>query len=484
MDEYTFETLWPASVGDLTDEQILGLSDWDFHRLKSALTKRTQQMGHSRRAAVEKVRQITKVRSNRRRLASNLHEQEMQSFEFQHSDLLEYFQPKRKKRWIDIDRRKLTKLITAKNFSLLDNPIETLNTLSELVRFEGLAKSARLNFDDKRVLDISPFIILGLLSQKMAPYIVGGRIKKSAQKVLEAVELRSFLGIENFKNDLGQVDVWPFPLQRRHTQTATSADAGNSITFQKLADRLVDTVNEWLSALPEPRTLSGEAMGQIANIATETLNNAERHSKVGGKGDWVMAGFMARRPVEEEDGNVGDYDEEHWYDCHLAFVNRGLPISDAVTTSPSQTVLDDIGDYQSKHRKGFGKQGISPETLATVFAMQDNVSSKPDNAGGKGMMTIIEVTNALSLLSVPAKAPRITVLSGASCVMFKGDYCGFNRNSTERAGRTQFFNSSQSIEIAPSDDHVFDVDVNFPGTIIAVRFTLDPDTMGALNDDH
>jgi hypothetical protein len=479
LEDYTFETVWPSGIGDLTQEQIKSLSNRDFARLSKAHRERLIASGYTRRAAIAAVRKLKKVRSKQHRDHLLLQEQEMLHAEYQESPLLNSFLPKRARRWILPSNRRLTTSISAKNFSLLDEPKSTLKTLADIVRFEGIAKSARLNFDDERVLDISPYLLLGLLSGRMAPFITGGKISRGTQRVLEAVELRDFLGIEPFGNGRDRLDVWPFSLQRRHPQSNTSAVAGESISFQKLSDRLVDTVNDWLAALPEPRTLSGEAMGQISNIATETLNNAERHSQDGGNGDWVVAGFMARRRVDDGQVHSG-YSLDHWYDCHLAFVNRGRPICDAVMTTPSSEVKNQILGYQKRHKT---KAGCSRETLATAFAMQDNISSKPDNAGGKGMMTIVEVTNALSLRDVEAKKPKITILSGKSCVMFRGDYCGFHRLDGQGTGRTQYFNPTQNIERPPSNEHVFDLDVQFPGTVIAVRFTLDPEAMEALNDD-
>jgi hypothetical protein len=483
LNDYTFENIWPTGISQVTEEQILGLSNHDFAKLSDAMRKRLRLEGHTRRAAIESVRRLKRARSKRTRAHARLIEQELLSFEFRESPLLNSFQPDRSKKWVEPSKRKLTKTISAADFSLVDNPRETINTLSEIVKFEGLSKSARLNFTDTRVLDVAPYLLLGMLSDRMAPYILGGKISASTQKVLDAVGLRDFLGIQPFKNKVTKFDVWPFPVKRRHTTTEHSQIAGESISFQKLADNLVETVNQWLATLPAPRTLSGEAMGQIANIATETLNNSERHSRADGAGDWIMAGFMALRPVEKEYADKSKYDHENWYDCHLAFVNRGRPISEAVLTTPRTKTLAEIKEYQATHSKRFGERGCSDETLATVFAMQDDISSKPNNAGGKGMMTVIEVTNELSLNTFPHKKPKITILSGKSCVMFSDEYCSFSRSSKERSGRTQLFNSSQSIEIGPSSEHVFDLDVDFPGTVIAVRFTLDPNTMEALNDD-
>ena len=436
--------------------------------------------GFTRRAGIVKVRKLKKVRSMHDREHLLLQEHSMLNAEYQKSTLLNSFLPERERRWISPKKRKLRTIISARDFSLLDDPRSTLGTLADIVRFEGIAKSAQLDFLDERVLDVSPYLLLGLLSNPMVPFITGGKMSRGTQKVLKAVELGDFLGIRSFRNGDNQLDVWPFPLQRRHPHSSKSAVAGENISFQKVSDLLVDTVNKWLAVLPDPRTLSGTAMAQISNIATETLNNAERHSQDDGKADWVVAGFMARRRVDETGEIYPGYLLDHWYDCHLAFVNRGRPICDAVMTTPSSDVINRILDYQERH---ISKSGCSIETLATAFAMQDNISSKPDNAGGKGMMTIVEVTNALSLRGVEAKKPKITVLSGKSCIMFKDDYCGFHRLCGEEAGRTQYFNATQSREISPSNEHVFDIDLKFPGTVMAVRFTLDPNTMEALNEN-
>ena len=56
-----------------------------------------------------------------------------------------------------------------------------------------------------------------------------------------------------------RTDVWAFKL-REHTAGRSSAEPAKSVAFSIVADELVNTVNEWIGALPTPMTLTNDAM--------------------------------------------------------------------------------------------------------------------------------------------------------------------------------------------------------------------------------
>ena len=98
-------------------------------------------------------------------------------------------------------------------------------------------------------------------------------------------------------------------------------------------------------------------------------------------------------------------------------------------------------------------------------------------------MTVVEVTNGLAYDKFIGKRSEVTIISGNSCVQFTGDYRNFWVGDDATLGRRQTFNKEKSLECLPSADHVFDLDVGFPGTIVAVRFSLNPDAMEDKNGE-
>lgn len=477
MSKYTFEDIWPIGINSLSTETLRNITDQDFDKLRIQLFKRSIKRGFDKKTANKANRELFRLRNGRRSRNLNALSLAMSAYEFRESHILNCFFPNRSKKWLPVQKRNHMDISTLEDFSFIDAPNETMNKLADLVRMESICKAARVNFGDRQLKDVSPYLVLGLLSKEMAPYIKGGKISFSAQKVMQAIDIREFLGMRKFGAKLDEQNVWAFPLKKRHTSGTSGADVGDSISFQLVTDELVDAVNEWLSALPSPRQLSNSAMAKVANIANETLNNAERHSREAGDGDWYMAGFMARRKFKEN-ATVPERDGlDAWYECHLAFVNLGRPISEAILTTPDSNILASIERYCNLHYNSKNKKKQSKSTLATAIAMQDGISSKPENAGGKGIMEVVEVTNQLAYDRVSSRKPKITIISGGSCIKFSEEYSGYEQSGTRGGGRIQPFNPQCDLDISPSTDHVFNLDISFPGTIVAVRFALDPNSM-------
>ena len=145
-----------------------------------------------------------------------------------------------------------------------------------------------------------------------------------------------------------------------------------AIGFSRVADQLVDTVDEWLGALPVSLELTMAARGQLNRIATEMLENAERHGRPRDEvGDWYVAGFMARREADDRGGVLNV-----WYDCHVAIVNIGSTIAESIlnSTETEEKIRNDLDAYIAQHHS---RARRSRELLATLYAMQDGVSSLP-----------------------------------------------------------------------------------------------------------
>lgn len=454
--------IWPAAKESLTGPVLKSLTTDEYSLLRRLVYQRAIRRGTPKRKAREHVRDLDRRRNGRKDLRRS--DPSLFNWKYQSHPILDSLCPSRQKRWRTTSSRRTGVHIDLENFSFIDNPNGTLQKLAEISRSEGKTINSILNFNDLKVLDIGPYVVLGTMHMAMAPFLSGGRISESCQKVIEAVDLRSYLRMASFADYKGSEDVWAFPLQRRHAGGTTTATPAKDISFAKIADELVSTVNSWLGALTLPYELKFDAKVSLNNITTEMLDNAQRHGREEGDGDWYVAGFMSRRNRQAIDPN------EHRFDCHLTFMNIGIPIHEAIQATPDEEIKQNLNAYIKMHKSKNLKQ--SEKTLATLYALQDGVSSRPAGAGGKGMMDMVELTNSLGNTASEAHQPRVSVISGRSCIQFAGLYQTCN-NVGEDGLRLQPFNSKMSFSSPPDPNYVYDLDYKFPGTIINLRFSID-----------
>ncbi|GGF57709.1 hypothetical protein GCM10011332_08990 [Terasakiella brassicae] len=294
------------------------------------------------------------------------------------------------------------------------------------------------------------------------------------QKVFDAVGLAQYMDI-SLAADNDNVDVWSFRLRERRKQ-GTSFNQNsviNAPTFSKVSDDLVETIDDWLGALKKPLELSGEGKYRVNNIVTEILNNAERHSSQDRDGNWVVAGFMARRS-----GHIADV-EIDTYACHIAFVSTGMTIAESISRAETNETLKRLNTYIQKHKNSF-----SEETLSTVFALQDGISrfTQSKSKGGVGFMDVIELVNDLGSTNHKCFSPSISIISGNTCILLKDNYNSMHQNKD--GIRSQFFNPSNSLDFPPDYNYVFSTKQKIPGTVISLRFYLDSDYLSKTASDE
>lgn len=229
---------------------------------------------------------------------------------------------------------------------------------------------------------------------------------------------------------------------------------------------MISTIDDWLDKLDDPQELTDEAKAHLHRILNETLENAERHSDAAGDGNWSIAGFMARR-------HSSAHTDDAEYVGHLAIVSVGSSIAESISSGPPST-LKELESYQSHHaRWGDAKRR---ENLATVFALQDGNSrvdpSITGSFGGVGMMDMIEFLTELGQMNDHSSSSEIAILSGNSYIKIDNTFL-FSKSPNEDL-REMWFNSSNSRAVPPADTHVFSVYPRFPGTVISMRFKLDP----------
>lgn len=384
-------------------------------------------------------------------------------------EIMDALVPDRKVRWNrrPVFKRKGGLAVNVSNFSFLDAPLETIATLQQVAMAECESAAISINFLDQYVLDVAPYMALGMMRQNMAPLLAGGVVSAATVKVLDAVGLRQFLRMGAFGR-ISRHEVWPLRfMRRRRSGTSTSQNIALQPSRTELvADHIAAHINHWLTALPLPHQLTQDGAAQIKLFIGEILNNAERHSRSGGDGEWMYAGFMARRPVEE-----GGSISETAHICHLSFYSPGRPIASSIQDAPA-SIREQIERYQAAHRDC----PISPETLATVFSCQDGISrvkqGEGNPTGGTGLMDVVEFVSAVGRAPLASLEPKVAIVSGRAYINFSGRYANGTGSDIEPR-RLQWFNEGNDVRTPPDSSHVMDLPVSFPGTLITMRFTID-----------
>lgn len=361
--------------------------------------------------------------------------------------------------------------VSLKNFSFLTNANETLQSFKKIAEIESSELHAVLNFEDNYCMDAGSFLVLAEIWPRMTPIFNGGRMDRPIQKVLSATGVSqnnrmSMVALENDRD--AHADVWAFPLQRRRP-ALTSKSATLHLDPQArevAAGRFCDAVDGWLGIPEIDQELTENGRGWLASIIGELLCNAERHSYADSNdGDWSTTAFMVRR---EENG-------VSLLKCYIAFLSVGRSFAESMTDA-AQDIQESLATYQKRH----AKSGLSAETLATVYALQDTITCDPaareDRSGGTGLQDVLDFVN---MLAGPAVGDaRVTIVSGKSCIELTAPYIPGKRRDHLQP-RLQWCNEENTSELPPNSKVAYDLTEHFAGALVSVAFTLDPDYLAA-----
>tara|TARA_R100000789_G_scaffold119_2_gene442 strand:+ start:6542 stop:8035 length:1494 start_codon:yes stop_codon:yes gene_type:complete len=356
--------------------------------------------------------------------------------------------------------------LSLENFSLLDDPERTLANLRLIATEEAKSVGVKINFEDNYCLDVSPFMLLMEFWQHMIPVFEGGKMNKPLQKVLFGLGIPQAMGISvNAVTDLE--DVWAFPLCRRRTAGSTVSKASfTDVQRREVAnDEFCMSVDEWLHEVGMELSENGTAW--IKNILGELLENAERHSDgTRMDGTWSVSGCMVRRKVEATN--------EWRLQVYIGIVNLGDTFSESLLRA-TQDTRDLLDRYIARMKKIGAPQ--STETLRTLAALQDTItcvaSAEKEDRGGYGLQEMIDLVNILGATSDSSRLPRITIVSGKSCIQLRHPYIQGVREGGDDKPRVLWCNESNDNNSAPDTEYVYDLSTDLPGTAISIGFELD-----------
>jgi hypothetical protein len=431
--------------------------------LRGAVAGREARVAR-RRFARDKTQKLAKLM--RRRGSSQRLPKSVLLVRFRPSPILDALIPDRQAQWVPVmkrDRNAESPEVELKNFSFIEYPGETLKAIKNLGEISGRAIDAQLNFMDDYCIDISPYLVLAEVWPAMANVFRGGQINVPIQKVIEAVRLQTPLSMR-FKEARGATDIWAFPLHRRRPSKISKSIDRNlePQTREKVADRFCEAVDGWLG-ITANLELTGDGKARFASLIGELLDNAERHSELTKDGSWSIVAFMARR--KEAGASV--------FRCYMAFLSEGTSIAESLSTA-APIIRDEIDRYCDCHKRN----GQSRNTLATLMALQDTITrdaaATAGFRGGIGFQDVLEFVNTFGATEATDRAPRLTIVSGRSCIQLRPPYMSGQRSSPTEP-RVLWCNPENDPARPPDPDFVFDLEDHFAGTIVGLTFVLDSD---------
>ncbi len=366
-------------------------------------------------------------------------------------------------------RPKLRRIEYPRVFSFIENPEETIRALDHTVRVI-LSRPRRMEFDQSKCVDVdlcAASVLNALVrdARRKQSIRCAGVLAEDAEanEILRATGLPKELAVQGVNTVPRGFSNFALTQGRARTSSeAMRSDKG------LLSTRLTQYVDQCLKQFGSRLTDNGRQ--HIAELTAEVIDNAERHS---GKVRWWIAGYLRRKPNDE----LGD--------CHIVIFNVGDSIAQSLRKLPSNASLrGDIEALVAKHRKG-GIFGFGPkwqeDDLWTLYALQQGVSARnvqppgsPIGDNGQGTIRMIQWFQELGKRADGAESPKMAVVSGATYILFDGQYS--IRNQVVGNGRIRkviTFNDQNSLEYPPDERCVRSLDESFPGTMISLRFFLD-----------
>ena len=233
--------------------------------------------------------------------------------------------------------------------------------------------------------------------------------------------------------------------------------------------KLVDYVINCLKTLN--RTLSPDRLDDLSTVIGEILINAEEHS------------------TTRHRFSIGYFHEitdngKHYGVFRLAILNFGKTIYEKFKdpNCPNKSVVEKMNSLSEQYtkRKFFVFKGFEEETLWTLYALQEGVTSvAPDRYRKRGNGSIQFIESFFNIKGDKEKDDfsTLTILSGNTSIVFDGTYGITRAKVNGDSYKLMTFNDSGNINNKPDEKFVKFVDDYFPGTIISAKIMFNEEDL-------
>lgn len=396
-----------------------------------------------------------------------------------HSEIIQFWHSRRYK----INRKGLPSILKGhlyvpKVFSLSDeeHQAESFRFINRL--FAVLHKQQVVNlyidYEHCERIDVDASVCMDVLLQNFIRYfnectrervhrhlqeITPVNIKNGAvAEVLFSVGGMSLLGNINLQFP----DVIPL-----HLQIGDRKDRNSSEYRDLEITKIVDYVVGCLSMMNHELTSTAET--QLYKVVGEVLINASEHATTDLR---YSVGYFKKQPQNDDVLGV----------LQLVIMNFGDSIYEKFKdpACPNQEVVQQMNDLSEAYTKKqwFSKAEFEEETLWTLYALQDGVTSHKDWLRGNGSIRFINSFFGLKGNTEFDDLSRMTILSGNTRIIFDGTYQvqtqQVKRGNKVLQHKIMPFNRSGSIKEQPDKKFVKFVPDYFPGTMLSAKICIKP----------
>jgi hypothetical protein len=370
------------------------------------------------------------------------------------------------------------------NFSIVDNPKDSYEFIRIVLGSLITRKYAIVNIDysECKKLDLDAQVFFDILlkdvikffkrcepykrNRKQVQEINGiNVVNKDVQKLLFSVGSP----VIHSNKSLNFPDIIPYKLCIHDSEVN-----GDPVKIREQKDldttKLVDYVIDCLKTLN--RTLSPDRLDDLSIVIGEILINAEEHSTT--KHRFSIGYFYE---ITENDKHYGVF--------RLAILNFGKTIYEKFKdpNCPNKDVVEKMQalSKQYTNRKYFIFKDFEEETLWTLYALQEGVTSVAPNRyskRGNGSIQFIEsFFNIKGEKKETDDFSKLAILSGNTSIVFDGTYGITSEEINGESYKFMTFNNSGNIYDKPDAKFVKFADNYFPGTIISAKIMFNEDDL-------
>lgn len=393
-----------------------------------------------------------------------------------YNDLITFLIPKYKQfSNFSLPRLEDGKLEIPAIFSISENNEETMHFLKRLFNVLYKEFNGQIYIDYKKCtyLDVDASACMDLILAGFIDYY--SRCIKTGFKKIKTTSIKpinfekpevfnvlfSIGAYKNIKgieiNKIHQKDFIPFCLK------IGDNDNNQNGTIKEIHEtEIVDYV---LRCLEESDlSLTPDAESNLSKVVGEVMANAEEHSCF--RYRYAIGYFLKPK---ENNNNLGIF--------KLCIFNFGQTIYESFKKIEKEdcSVLTRMKQLSYKFtEKGFFIPAkFEEESLWTLYALQEGVTSIKDWKRGKGTIRFIDRFFKLKGNGENDNKSKLTLISGNTNIIFDGSYPLIEVKKNNKYYQMMTFNESGDIEEQPDNKFVTFVPQTFPGTLITAKICFD-----------
>ena len=369
-------------------------------------------------------------------------------------------------------------LLIPKVFSITDNYNETTLFFKRILNslYQAPSEEIKIDFKDCIQMDICASMCMDIILADFIKYHSQCRKDGHRMKIHSIIPInvnsyniqKILFSVGTYKNLKGfEIDfpnLIPFPI--------IIGDKNNPKLQEKREIDITKTIDYIIECLGElKRTLTNKAESNLYKAVGEIVINAEEHSD---KTKRYIIGYFEK---------IETSDEENYGILNLSILNFGRTFYETFKESKNDDVTKQMKSISKKYTTNglFKKKKFEEETLWTLYALQDGVTSTKDWKRGNGAIRFIESFFDLKGNSPNDDISKMVITTGHTQIIFDGKYQITKQKRNDTFFKMMTFNDSENIEDMPDEKYVKYQENFFPGTIISVKLRLDYENTRKIN---